>query len=57
MGNRLTLKEQIKKNERTIKRAIRDIDKERTQMEREQKKLEIEIKVRGVVYFSPPCAP
>lgn len=44
MGNKLTLKEQIRKNERTIKRAIRDIDRERASMEREQKKLEMDIK-------------
>lgn len=45
MGQKLSLREQIRKNERAINRAIRDIDRERVKMEREQKKIEKDIKV------------
>ena len=39
MGQKMSLKEQIRKNQRTLRKAIRDIDRERKGMEREQQKM------------------
>jgi hypothetical protein len=47
MGNRMTLEEQIKANKRLITKAIRELDRERSQLERDQKRLEMEIKKLG----------
>ena len=43
----MTLEEQIKANKRLIGKAIRELDRERTQLERDQKRLELEIKKLG----------
>jgi charged multivesicular body protein 2A len=44
MGAKLSLADQIKANKRMITKAIRDMDKERTGLEREEKKLEADIR-------------
>ncbi|CAK4076921.1 unnamed protein product [Aphanomyces euteiches] len=45
MGNKpATLKEQLRENKREINRAIRDLDRERTNLQMSEKKLIIEIK-------------
>jgi charged multivesicular body protein 2A len=40
----MTLEEQLKANKRLIARAIREMDREKLELERDQKRLEIEIK-------------
>ena len=37
MGQKLTLKEQMKRNERALKKAIRGLEREKNQLERNQK--------------------
>jgi charged multivesicular body protein 2A len=44
MGQKLTLKEQMKRNERALKKAIRGLEREKNQLERNQKKLIADIK-------------
>mgnify|MGYP001227852956 FL=1 len=44
MGQKLTLKEQMKRNQRALKKAIRGLEREKKQLERNQKKLESDIK-------------
>lgn len=44
MGAKLSVAEQIKANKRMITRAVRDMDRERAQLEREEKKLEADIR-------------
>ena len=44
MGQKLTLKEQMKRNERSLKKAIRGLEREKAQLERNQKKLISDIK-------------
>ena len=44
MGQKLTLKEQMRRNQRVLKKAIRDVDREKTKLERQQKKLVSDIK-------------
>lgn len=44
MGNKLSVADQIKANKRMINKAIRDMDRERMQLEREEKKLEADIR-------------
>jgi charged multivesicular body protein 2A len=44
MGGRMSLEDQLKANKRLIGRAIREMDRERLQLERDQKRLEMEIK-------------
>ncbi len=43
-GTKKTLKEQFRENKRMINRAIRDLDRERAGMEKQEKKLVIDIK-------------
>jgi len=44
MGQKLTLKEQMRRNQRVLKKAIRDVDREKSKLERQQKKLVSDIK-------------
>ena len=44
MGQKMSLKEQLRANKRMINRAIREIDRERNTLEREQAKLTKDIK-------------
>jgi charged multivesicular body protein 2A len=44
MGQKLTLKEQMRNNERALKKAIRGVEREKAQLERDQKKLINDIK-------------
>ncbi len=44
LGKEKPLKEVLRENKRMITRAIRELDRERTALEREEKKLTIEIK-------------
>jgi charged multivesicular body protein 2A len=44
MGQKLTLKEQMRRNQRVLKKAIRDVDREKTKLEKQQKKLVSDIK-------------
>jgi len=39
-----TMKEQMRQNDRTVRKTQRDLERERTDLERQEKKLEIEIK-------------
>mmetsp|Transcript_26317 Transcript_26317/g.77824 ORF Transcript_26317/g.77824 Transcript_26317/m.77824 type:complete len:104 (-) Transcript_26317:954-1265(-) len=43
-GKEKTLKEQLRENKRMINRAVRELDRERAALEREEKRLTIEIK-------------
>lgn len=43
-GNKPTVKEQQRENDRALRKVGRDIERERRQLEREEKKLEMEIK-------------
>lgn len=43
-GKEKTLKEQLRENKRMISRAVRELDRERSALEREEKRLTIEIK-------------
>uniref|UniRef100_A0A7S2I4D7 Uncharacterized protein n=1 Tax=Helicotheca tamesis TaxID=374047 RepID=A0A7S2I4D7_9STRA len=43
-SNKKTLKEQLRENKRMINRAVRELDRERAALEREEKRLTIEIK-------------
>jgi charged multivesicular body protein 2A len=43
-GKKKTLKEQLRENKREINRAIRELDRERTNLQNQEKKLIIEIK-------------
>lgn len=44
LGKKKTLKEQLRENKREINRAIRELDRERTNLQMQEKKLIIEIK-------------
>jgi len=43
-GKEVPLKEVLRENKRTIKRAIRELDREKLHLEREEKRLVMEIK-------------
>lgn len=43
-GTKKTLKEQMRENKRTITRAIRELDRERTNLQNQEKKLIADIK-------------
>ena len=43
-GTKKTLKEQMRENKRTITRAIRELDRERTNLQNQEKKLVLDIK-------------
>lgn len=44
LGKKKTLKEQLRENKREINRAVRELDRERTNLQMQEKKLIIEIK-------------
>ena len=44
LGQKKTLKEQMRENKRMINRSIRELDRERTNLERQQEKLIVDIK-------------
>ena len=44
MGNKMSMKDRLKANKRLIKKSIREMDRERTALEREQKTLEADIR-------------
>lgn len=43
-GRRMTPEEMLRKNQRTLNRAMRDLDREKSHMEMQEKKLIAEIK-------------
>ena len=56
-GTKKTLKEQMRENKRTITRAIRELDRERTNLQNQEKKLVLDIKKmakEGQMVRTPP---
>merc|ERR1712119_56494 len=43
-GRQPTVKEQLKENDRALRKVTRDVERDRRELEREEKKLEMEIK-------------
>ena len=43
-GKKPTVKEQLKENDRALRKVNRDVDRDRRELEREEKKLEADIK-------------
>ena len=44
MGQKLTMKEQMRRNHRAVKKAVREVEREHKALERNQKKLVADIK-------------
>ena len=51
-GKKPTVKEQLKENDRALRKVNRDVDRDRRELEREEKKLEADIKKVKIVFFS-----
>ena len=50
-GKKPTVKEQLKENDRALRKVNRDVDRDRRELEREEKKLEADIKKVKIVFF------
>ena len=55
-GKKPTVKEQLKENDRALRKVNRDVDRDRRELEREEKKLEADIKKVNLFFLllDPP---
>lgn len=61
-GHRMTPDEMLRKNQRTLNKAMRDLDRERSHMEQQEKKIIADIKKAAkegqivIIYFKNLCS-